>query len=602
MIRLVVYFALVAAAASGLAWVADRPGSLTVQWLGYDIRTSVFIAAIVLIIFVAAFLLAIWLGILTWTAPKRIARRMERRRTRIGQEALRRGIFAAGAGDKVAAMKAGAIAKKNVPDEPLALLLEAQSAQLNEDAIASRQAFERMLEKPEMAELGLRGLYMEAKKAGQLDAAKQFAERALTVNPALTWSSSALFEMQCREGDWRAALRTLGIAKQNRHLGKVEADKRRALLLTQLAIELEDTQQGKALAYALEAVGLTPTLTPAAAVAGRVLASQGNTSRATKLLSQAWRTTQHPEIALIYAHARTGESPRDRLARVKALVASGPSSLEGDIAVAVAAIEAKEWSAARLALEPHLANTPPARVCRLMARIEAGQNRDAGRAREWLAKAARGAPDPTWIAPDGTVSTEWQLLSPKSGALGVFEWKTPAMHVADGAEDLIAEMSALEVAAIEADGKSDVTPARESSAPGSSVMVAPNTKVHVIEHEDQGARLGGAVKMSGSEIEKQTAAPAVAAANQNAAQGQGASRGEDGGAREHGPLRDERRNAQSLAPEVQSVPKIGLPGKLKQESRKPTIFVPGPAPDDPGPRFPDGDDGSTPLSRFRGPS
>src|SRR5271166_443741 len=218
MIRLIFYFVLVAAAATGLAWFADRPGSLTLEWLGYDIRTSVFVAAIVLAIFFAAFALAVWLGILTWTAPRRFARRLERRRKRIGQEAVRRGIFAAGAGDKIAAMKADLIAKKNVPDEPLALLLEAQSAQLNEDPIASRQAFERMLEKPEMAELGLRGLFIEAKKAGQLDAAKQFAERALTANPALSWSSSALFEIQCREGDWRAALRTLGIAKQHKHL------------------------------------------------------------------------------------------------------------------------------------------------------------------------------------------------------------------------------------------------------------------------------------------------------------------------------------------------------------------------------------------------
>ena len=83
----------------------------------------------------------------------------------MGQEAVRRGIFAAGAGDKLGALKSGAIAKKFVPEEPLALLLEAQSAQLNEDPIASRQAFERMLEKPEMAELGLRGLYIEAMKA-----------------------------------------------------------------------------------------------------------------------------------------------------------------------------------------------------------------------------------------------------------------------------------------------------------------------------------------------------------------------------------------------------------------------------------------------------
>ena len=48
MIRLVLYLLLVAAAAWGLSWIADRPGNLTVEWLGYDVRTSVFIAIIVL--------------------------------------------------------------------------------------------------------------------------------------------------------------------------------------------------------------------------------------------------------------------------------------------------------------------------------------------------------------------------------------------------------------------------------------------------------------------------------------------------------------------------------------------------------------------------
>ncbi len=170
-------------------------------------------------------------------------------------------------------------------------------------------------------------------------------------------------------------------------------------------------------------------------------------------MTQAWRNTQHPEIALIFAHARRGDSPRDRLSRVKSLVAAGPVSLEGAVAIAVAAIETKDWKAARLALEPYLANTPPARVCRLMARIEAGQNRDAGRAREWLARAARGAPDPIWMAPDGSVSAEWQPISPATGALGVLEWKTPPVSTSPspGAEDFIAEMSALDLSSIDAE-------------------------------------------------------------------------------------------------------------------------------------------------------
>ncbi len=100
MIRPILYFALLAAVATGLAWFADRPGSLTIDWLGYEVRTSVFIALLLLIAAFAALMLSGWLGILTWTAPRRLMRRIERRRVRIGNEAVRKGIFAAGAGDR----------------------------------------------------------------------------------------------------------------------------------------------------------------------------------------------------------------------------------------------------------------------------------------------------------------------------------------------------------------------------------------------------------------------------------------------------------------------------------------------------------------------
>jgi HemY protein len=576
MVRLVLYFLLIAAAALGLSWLAERPGNLTFEWLGYDGRTSVFIAIIVLALFLAAFSLAVWLGILTWTAPKRIARHYRRRRERIGQKAVRRGIFAAGAGDKLAAAKAGAIAKKNVPGEPLALLLEAQSAQLNDDPIASRQAFERMLDEPEMAELGLRGLFIEARKAGQGEAAKQFAERALAANPGLSWPSSALFDIQCRAGDWRAALRTLGVAKQYSHIGKAEAGRRRALLLTQLAIELEDTEQGKALAYAQEAITLLPSLTPASAVAGRILASQGNSVRATKLLAQAWLAAQHPEIALVYAHARTGDSPRDRLTRVRTLIASGPASLEGDIAVAVAAIEAKEWPAARLALEPYLNNTPPARVCRLMARIEAGQNRDLGRAREWVAKAGRGAPDPVWVAPDGTVSPEWHAVSPASGVLGGLEWKTPPAPAAGNTDDILAELPEAGADSIEADATFHAP-----EAPGAEAMKG---------------ETAGPAPLSLPRLPSESSV----LQSKTQALGDGAASNADSSAdKEPSAANPEEEKPAEAGP---AAPKAGAAGLPRPGMRTPNIFVPGPAPDDPGPRPPEAEDGSTPLSRFRRPT
>ena len=70
---------------------------------------------------------------------------------------------------------------------------------------------------------------------------------------------------------------------------------------------------------------------------------------------------------------------------------------------------------------------PSVRACLLMADIEdtAGSP---GRAREWLARAARAARDPAWIA-DGVVADRWSPVSPLTGRLDAFVWAKPSEQV-----------------------------------------------------------------------------------------------------------------------------------------------------------------------------
>ena len=48
MIRLVLFLLVVLALAVGLHWLADRPGTITIEWLGYIAETSMFRALIIL--------------------------------------------------------------------------------------------------------------------------------------------------------------------------------------------------------------------------------------------------------------------------------------------------------------------------------------------------------------------------------------------------------------------------------------------------------------------------------------------------------------------------------------------------------------------------
>src|SRR5262249_61479289 len=105
-----------------------------------------------------------------------------------------------------------------------------------------------------------------------------------------------------------------------------------------------------------------------------------------------WKRARIPDPATVSAFAKPGESPLERLRGSEHLASLTPGDIEGPIAIAVAAIEARDWQRAEDAISPYLHDRPPARISALMARIEAGEGHK-GREREWLAPPRPGARD-----------------------------------------------------------------------------------------------------------------------------------------------------------------------------------------------------------------
>ncbi|HEU0017510.1 MAG TPA: heme biosynthesis HemY N-terminal domain-containing protein [Methyloceanibacter sp.] len=537
MIRILLFVIGIIAAALAFGWLADRPGAITVEWMGYEIKTSAFVGALALAGLVAALMLAWALLRYLFTRPAAMAAYVQERRRRKGFDALTRGLLAIGVGDRAQAQRYASVARRNLPNEPLTALLKAQAAQLKGDRASARRTFQAMLDRPETELLGLRGLFLEAKRGNDNNAARALAEQAVRTDPQAGWSVNALFDMQARAGDWEGALATLAVARKH---GNVDADvalRRRAVLLTAEARDLESSQPDKALALATEALRLAPSLIPAAEIAGRLLASKGETRQASRLIARTWKLAPHPDLATAYAYAKLGESPRERLKRVEHLASLTPGDIEGQIAIAVAAIEARDWQTAEAALSPYLHDRPPARVCALMARVEAGEG-NKGREREWLARAVRGPRDRAWIA-DGYISDRWLPVSPVTGTVDAFEWKAPVDAIGRGDETLLIEDS------------------HEPPEPPTPLKVAaPFEKVEKVEPKK----------------------PAIAAPRAAASPGDGAI-----------PAR-----AATIAPATPVIPR-----EQPSQRSKPELYVPPHAPDDPGVAATDPDESPASLERLR---
>jgi HemY protein len=420
MLRVLVFLIALGLVAFGFAWVADRPGDIVLTWQGYRVETSLMVAGVALIalVIVAIVLWALFRAVVR--TPENVSLFFRHRRAMKGYQAVSRGLIAIGAGDVKLARLSADDAGRLAPGEPLTLLLAAQAAQMAGDRAGAERAFRAMLRKDDTKLLGLRGLYIEAQRANDHGAARKVAEEAAAVAPALGWAGQAVLENQCAAGDWSGALETL--ERMRKGLGKPEYRRKRAVLLTARALALDEIDRDASRAAVLEAVKLAPDLVPAAALAGRRLSESNEPRKARRILERAWEASPHPDIADAYAHVRLGDSARERLARVQKLDDKVPGQLEGALAVARAALEAREFNTARAALGAFL-STPTQRVAALMAEIEEAEHGDTGRVREWMSRAVHAAPDPVWTA-EGVVSDRWLPVTP-SGRLDGFEWRVP---------------------------------------------------------------------------------------------------------------------------------------------------------------------------------
>jgi HemY protein len=423
MIRIVSFLLLIALAAAGAAWVDDQTGTIVLSWAGWRVETTLPVFALALGVAIVAAILAWSILRALWRAPGRINRRRRERRHARGRHAITQGLLAVGHGDASAARAHAEVARRHATQDPLALLLHAQSAQLDGDRAGAQRAFRAMAEREDTRLLGLRGLFIEAQRADDPVAAVMVAEEALKLAPASTWASHAVLGFRCAKGDWSGALSILDNNLSSGLIDKATYRRQRGVLLTARAMELENADRDLSRNSVMEAIKLAPTLIPAAVLASKYESEAHQARRAMRIVETAWLAQPHPDLADAYAHVRLGDSARQRLVRVETLAAKAPGNIEGALAIARAAIDASEFARAREVLAPFIA-APTQRVAMLMAEIERTEHGDSGRARAWTLRAVRALHDPVWTA-DGYVSTSWRPVSPVSGRLDAFQWQTP---------------------------------------------------------------------------------------------------------------------------------------------------------------------------------
>ena len=262
-----------------------------------------------------------------WLMPGQIRRRRRERRAARGRHAITQGLLAIGHGDPASARAHAIVARRHAAQDPLSLLLNAQSAQLNGDRAGAQRAFRAMVERDDTRLLGLRGLFIEAQRADDPSSAVMIAEEALKLTPSSTWASHAMLGFRCAQSDWSGALAILDTNFSSGLIDKFTFRRQRGVLLTARALELEHIDRDQSRDSVMEAIKLAPTLVPAAVLASKYESEANRVKRAMRIVETAWLAQPHPDLADAYAHVKLGDAARQRLMRVEGAgrESAGPS-------------------------------------------------------------------------------------------------------------------------------------------------------------------------------------------------------------------------------------------------------------------------------------
>lgn len=429
MIRTLAFFLILAGGVVSAAWLSEHPGTVLVRFGEYRLHTSVgfLVVAIFLVVLGAIFFDRLWRVLVA--TPKRIAVVFQESRRRRGYQALTQGLVAVAAGDAEDARRLARRAEGLLHNPPLTMLLSAQAAQLRGDKNAAADYFKSMLDHPEMAFLGIRGLFMQALQDGDEKNALEFARRAHALQPKTPWVVEALFERELRAGKLEAADATLRDAMRQRVVPSKEGNRRRAvLLLRQGMLANEQGRNADAQNFVRDAWKAAPDFGPVAIAYARLVAGEGDGRRAEKAIEKAWARGPHPDLAAAYLEIAAPGDALARLQKIEKLAHGHPVHAQSQLAVGEAALQAGLWAEARNHLAAAITALPSARAFRAMAELEARETKNDQAGAQWRARAAKAPADPRWVcgACQG-IAESWSPVCANCGGFDSFAWRVPGL-------------------------------------------------------------------------------------------------------------------------------------------------------------------------------
>ena len=399
LLRAFFFFIVVLALGVGLDLLAQNPGELSVQWHGWQIKTSAAFA--IVMVGVLGLLVVMLTSLYIWllNAPKRLHRHLAYKRQEKGFLAFNDALQALAIGEDDTAMKAAKEAHKLLPQMPLAdtLLAEVTSRkQAQGKAIESNRAFKKFLEKPHTRLMGLRGLLSQSLENGDGKQALTYALDFYREKPRSPYILNILTHLYARQQQVAEALfyaeKYTKVTDKNSKDGAQAAFVLACLQRLQIQQLAMTGQTDEAIKLAEKSIKQHGTFVPLALQLAHLYDQQGHPEKGRKVLSRVYKELPNLKVGRTWLalHHNTKESAI--LKKVEKFTSAWPEALSSDLLKAQAYLQTRQYTEARKIMDAALLKGEDRTLLQLMAELESLQQPNSPHAAKLLQKALQ-APD-----------------------------------------------------------------------------------------------------------------------------------------------------------------------------------------------------------------
>lgn len=447
LIRIILFIALITAAAFAASFMIEAGGQVDLSFNGSEYTFEPLVGLIGLVLLVLGLWLAFkLLGLLIAVFrffngdETAVSRYFTRNRERKGFEALADGMVALAAGEGRVATQKASKAERYLDRPELTHLINAQAAEMSGDTKKALKYYKNLLENDRTRFVGVQGIMKQKLAEGDTDTALKLAEKAFALRPAHDATLNTLFALQTDKQEWSGARKTIE-AKVKAHTLPRDVGRRRDAVLSladaRCLLEAGEIPAGKE--AALQANVLSPDLVPAAVLAAEMHALDGNKKAAARLLKKAWGATPHPDLASAFGDIEPEENAIARLKRFNLLLRINADHAETRMLQAELMLAVEDFPGARRALGDVAEKQPTARSLAIMAAIARGEGAEEEVVRGWLTKALSASRGPQWICSScNKIHTQWAPKCDNCASFDAMAWKPPPKS-----DDLGATMSML---------------------------------------------------------------------------------------------------------------------------------------------------------------